>query len=52
MEAGKIKKTAGKALEKTTRDFNLFVNSLFGKIPKSENDQVARAALVNIASMP
>jgi len=46
MQAGKMKKTVNEAMGKITDGVNIFVNSVFGKIPKDDVDEVARAALV------
>lgn len=46
METGKMKKTVNDTLGKITDGVNIFVNSVFGKIPKTDTDEIARAAYV------
>ena len=46
MEAGKMKKTVNETLGKITDGVNIFVSSVFGKIPKTDTDEIARAAVV------
>lgn len=46
MQAGKMKKTVNGMMGKITDGVNIFVNSMFGKIPKENVDEVARAAWV------
>ena len=46
MEAGKMKKTVNEAMEKITDGVNIFVSSVFGKIPITDTDEIARAAAV------
>lgn len=46
MQAGKMKKTVNEALGKITDGVNIFVNSVFGKIPVTDTDEIARAAVV------
>jgi len=44
MQAEKMKKTVNETLGKITDGVNIFVNSVFGKIPKTDTDEIARAA--------